>query len=154
MSLIEVEGTVTAIGQSQFDNDVTIYAYIDVTGSAGGKTHIEKVAVFNDIGAALALGVSGTFYVDRIFRGASAIRCQLWGLRTEKTAVIDSFDLRTRLILYKLLVGIPTILFFGLGLLYVAEAIYLLATRGDRKRFFLGGFDQSPFHAQSFASRI
>lgn len=51
MNLFEVEGTLSALGQSTFNNDVTIYAYATITDAAGRRTMIEKVAVCNDIGA-------------------------------------------------------------------------------------------------------
>ncbi|MCK1284730.1 hypothetical protein IVB41_12470 [Bradyrhizobium sp. 44] len=139
MSLFEIEGTVTAIGQSQFDNDMSIYAFIEVTDRNGLRTLIEKVGVFNDIGAVLAPGLSGHFYVDRIYRGSGALRCQLWGVRTDRLVVMDSKDLRNRIAMAKLLGGIPAIFVFGLGLIIIAEAIYLLATAGDRRQFFLSG---------------
>ena len=59
MNLFEVEGTVTALGQNVFDNNVMIYAYIALTDTAGRRTMIEKVAVCNDIGSVLAVGQSG-----------------------------------------------------------------------------------------------
>lgn len=59
---------VTALSQSVFDNDVTVYAYIGIEDGTGGRTLVEKVAVCNDIGSVLALGQRGRFYVDRLLR--------------------------------------------------------------------------------------
>jgi hypothetical protein len=45
-----------------------IYAYITITDASGQRTMIEKVAVCNDIGAVLAVGQSGRFYVEPIIQ--------------------------------------------------------------------------------------
>ena len=136
MSFFEVEGTISAIGQSQFDNDMSIYAFIEVTETTGDRTLIEKVAVFNDVGAVLALGVTGKFYVDRLYRANGRIRCQLWGVRSDRVAVLDRANLRHRAALVKFLMGIPAILVVGLGLILIADAIYLMCNDGDRSQFF------------------
>ncbi|MET4085589.1 hypothetical protein [Bradyrhizobium sp. S3.5.5] len=52
-------------------------AYLEITGPDGSRTLVEKVAVCNDVGSQLALGLSDLFYVDQIFRGSSQLRCEL-----------------------------------------------------------------------------
>lgn len=126
-----------------------LYAYIEITDRSGVRTMIEKVGVFNDVGAVLAKGLSGTFYVDRIYRGAGALRCQLWGVRTEQLAVMDSNDLRKRVALAQLLYGIPTTLVFGLGLFFIFQAIRVLVTAEDRQRFFYGNDGPPPLPVQA-----
>ncbi|MET4195069.1 hypothetical protein ABIB89_007699 [Bradyrhizobium sp. JR3.12] len=93
MNLFEVEGTVTALGQNVFDNNVMIYAYIAITDVSGRRTLIEKVAVCNDIGAVLELGQSRHFYLDRLFNSNNTLRCQLWGLRADGLAVVDRHNI-------------------------------------------------------------
>lgn len=138
MNLFELTGTVTALGQSSFDNDVAVYAWVEITDREGGRTMIEKVAVCNDVAAALSVGCSGSFYIDRLFSGASAIRCQLFGVRTDDVAVLDRVDLREKTGLIKVGLGILTLPIIGLGLLLLLPGIHLLwlSARHDRRQFF------------------
>jgi hypothetical protein len=133
-----LKGTVTAVGQSLFDNDLAVYAFIEIADFDGGRTVIEKVAVGNDIAAAFGLGCSGTFYIDRLFSGASAIRCQLFGVRTDHVAVLDRLDLRQRTGWVKVGLGILTLPVIGIGLLLLLPGIHLLvlSARHDRRQFF------------------
>jgi hypothetical protein len=146
MNLFELRGTVTALGQSAFDNDVVVYAYVEITDFEGGRTMIEKVAVGNDIGAVFGMGVSGSFYVDRLFRAQGALRCQLFGVKTDRIAVFDRLDLRKKAGLIKILLGILTLPVVGIGLLLLLPGIHLLAlsARHDRTRFFYGAAGVGP----------
>lgn len=144
MNLFEVQGTVTALGQSMFDNDVAVYAYITITDDADRRTVIEKAAVCNDVGSVLALGQSGTFYVDRLFTGRGAVRCQLWGLRCEGHAVIDRQNLRSQAATFKILWGIAALPLLGLGLIFIASGIRLMMGDNDRLRFFRGSANVFP----------
>jgi len=56
MSLFSIKGAVTAIGQSQFNNAITIYAYLEITEPSGRRVKIDQVAVCNDVAAAFRLG--------------------------------------------------------------------------------------------------
>jgi hypothetical protein len=138
MNLFKLTGTVTALGQSIFDNDVAVYAYVEITDREGGRTMIEKVAVCNDVAAAFGVGCSGSFYIDRLFTGASAIRCQLFGVRTDRVAVFDRVDLREKTGLIKVGLGILTLPIIGLGLLLLLPGIHLLwlSAQHDRRKFF------------------
>lgn len=139
MNLFELSGTVTALGQSIFDNDVAIYAYVEITDREGGRTMIEKVAVCNDVAAAFGMGCSGTFYVDRLFSNARQLRCQMFGIRTDRAVVLDRVDIRERAGLMKVVLGVLTLPFFGLGLFFLLPGVRLLwgAARHDRRQFFL-----------------
>src|SRR3954452_17808079 len=139
MSLFELHGTITSIGQSVFNNDGAVYAYVEISDAEGRRTLVEKVGVCNDVGSRLALGLSGRFYVDRFFRSGD-LRCQLWGLKTEHDVVIDATDLRVQVAVIKILKGIPAILVLGLGLILIASGIGLLVqcSRYDRRKFFFG----------------
>jgi hypothetical protein len=90
MSLFAIEGTLTALGQHEFDNLVVVYAYIEITKSTGERVLVEKVGVCGDVAARLRLGQQGEFFVDRIRQSAPVMRCQLWGLKEEGVATIDS----------------------------------------------------------------
>lgn len=140
MNLFELSGTVTALGQSVFDNDMVVYAFVEITDLEGARTMVEKVAVCNDIGAVFAMGVSGSFYIDRLFRASGPLRCQLFGVKTDRVAVVDRSDLRKKVGLIKILWGILTLPVIGLGLLMILPGIHLLAlsARHDRARFFYG----------------
>jgi hypothetical protein len=140
MNLHELKGTVTALGQSVFDNEVVIFAYVEITDPQGKRTMIEKVAVCNDVGAVFEAGVSGTFYVDRIFRMESRLRCQLFGIKTGTRSVFDRTDLRRKVAIMKILVGLLMLPVVGLGLLLLLPGIHLLglSVLHDRRRFFFG----------------
>jgi hypothetical protein len=139
MSLFQINGTVTAIGQSEFDNVVTLYAYLEVTEASGRRISIEKIAVCSDVAARLRMGVSGEFFVDRISRH-SGIRCQLWGIKADGVAVLDSRDLRKRIAALQLFWGLVLTPLAGVGLLLVVPALFRLAASGseDRSRMFYG----------------
>ncbi|MDF0498166.1 hypothetical protein [Bradyrhizobium yuanmingense] len=140
-----MDGTITAIGQSVFDNSGALYAYLEITGADGGRTLVEKVAVCNDVGSRLAVGLTGLFYVDR-FRRSGELRCQLFGLKTDRASVMDGTDLRVHIGVLQILKGIPAILVFGLGLIMIASGIGLLiqCARYDRRRFFFGSAVSPP----------
>jgi hypothetical protein len=140
MSLHAIKGTITAIGQSRFDNDVTIYAYLDITDPSGRRTRVEKVAVCNDVGSFLQLGLEGEFFVDRLFRYSQSFRCQLWALKTANHDIIDSKDLRKRLAGIRLLLGIGLLPEFGIGLLCIGSSLFHFANSiiESRQRMFYG----------------
>jgi hypothetical protein len=119
MSLFSISGTVTALGQSAFTNDLTIFAYLEITEASGRRVSIEKVAVCNDVMARLELGAAGEFFVDRIFRFSQSFRCQLFGIKTDGVAVLDRRDLRKRTIVAQLILGLALTPVFGIGLLLV-----------------------------------
>jgi hypothetical protein len=151
MSLFELDGTITAIGQSVFDNNGTVYAYLEITEPGGGRTLVEKVAVCNDVGSQLSLGLSGRFYVDRIFRESGPLRCQLWGLKTEHRTVVDRKNLRKQIGIAKVLYGILTIPVLGIGFILIVSGIRMLvlSQRYDRNRFFFGGAVPPPLPLQT-----
>jgi hypothetical protein len=150
MSLFELVGTITSIGQSVFNNDGAVYAYVEISDGEGRRTLVEKVGVCNDVGSRLALGLSGRFYVDRFFRSGS-LRCQLWGLKTDRDMVIDATDLRVRIAVIKILQGIPAILVLGLGLFFIGSGIGLLAqcARNNRRKFFFEGAMPPPLPVET-----
>ncbi|WP_316186592.1 MULTISPECIES: hypothetical protein [unclassified Bradyrhizobium] len=131
-----------------------IYAYITITDASGQRTMIEKVAVCNDIGAVLAVGQSGRFYVDRLFSGNGAFRCQLWGLRADGHVVIDRQDLRTTIGWWKIGYGILTLPVFGIGLLLISSGISLLTGDTDRQKLFRGRDSAFPPSLPTHAVRI
>jgi hypothetical protein len=140
MSLFSIQGTVTAAGQSQFDNALTIYAYLEITEASGRRVSIDKVAVCNDVSASLRLGQSGEIFIDRIFHYSKTYRCQLWGIKADGIATLDSIDIRKRVSSGQFLLGIMLISVFGLGLLIAAPALIRILTLSsvDRRKMFHG----------------
>jgi hypothetical protein len=140
MNLYEVKGTVTALGQNIFDNNVHVYAYVEVTDVEGRRTMIEKVAVANDVGAALGVGVSGRFYVDRLSRLGPTLRSQLWGVKTDRVFVFDRIDMRRQAAWALLIKGLLFLPVFGLGLILLPSGLNLLALSiiHGRRAFFYG----------------
>jgi hypothetical protein len=140
MSLSAISGTVTAVGHSVFTNDLTIFAYLEITEASGGRVSIEKVAVCNDVMARLELGTAGEFFVDRIFRFSQSFRCQLFGIKADGVAVLDRRDLRKRTIVAQLILGLALTPLFGIGLVLVipnlVKAVTLFTL--DRRATFCG----------------
>ena len=136
MSLFAIEGTLTALGQSEFDNLIVVYAYIEITKPTGERVMVEKVAVCDDVSARLRLGQEGEFFVDRIRKAASSVRCQLWGLKADGVATLDSKDMRQRISAAQLTRGILMLPLFGIGILMFIPALMMLASY--RRRLFYG----------------
>jgi hypothetical protein len=140
MSLFSIIGTVTAIGQSVFNNDLTIFAYVEITEATGRRVSIEKVAVCNDIMACLEIGAVGEFFVDRIFKFSKNFRCQMFGIKSNGVAVLDKRNLRTRTIIAQLIFGLALTPLFGVGLLLVVPSLFKAITfvTHDRHAKFYG----------------
>lgn len=142
MGLFSISGTVTAVGQSVFNNDIAIYAYIEITEASGRRVSVEKVAVCNDAASELQLGGAGEFFFDKIAVFDARFRCQLWGAKTDTAAVFDRRDIRKVFIGHNLLAGIVLLPLFGLGLLWLvpglASLFVVLSGEVDRKKLFYG----------------
>lgn len=142
MGIYAINGTITAIGQSQFTNDLTIYAYIEITEASGCRVTVEKVVACNEADAALQLGLFGEFFFDRIFLHGQPYRYQLWGLQTDSLAVFDRKNLRVRVTFAHIGFGLLLLPVFGLGLGYlvpgIVQLIVLLCGGADRERRFYG----------------
>jgi hypothetical protein len=137
--LFVVKGSVTGIGQSKYNTNAEVFAYIEVTEPSGRRVMIEKVVVSTDVGAAFEMGATGELFVDRVFRSGE-LRCQLWGIKTPDREILDRKNLRLDVSLVQLLYGIVTIPVLGLGLLIAVPAlIRLLGCVGEpRRRMFYG----------------
>lgn len=140
MSLSAISGTVTAVGQSVFTNDLTVFAYLEITEASGRRVSIEKVAVCNDVMARLELGATGEFFLDRIFRFSQSFRCQLFGIKTGGVAVLDRRDLRKRTIVAQLILCLALTPLFGIGLVLVVPNLLKAVTLFtlDRRATFYG----------------
>ena len=142
MSLFNIRGTVTAVGQSQFDNNLTIFAYLEVTEMSGRRILIDKVAVCNDTSSLLQLGGTGEFFFDKMFIYGRKFHCQLWGIKADNMAVLDRNDLRKMVMAHHILYGLFLLPFFGVGLFCLLPALASLMTTlsggVNRSRCFYG----------------
>jgi hypothetical protein len=137
--LFAVKGSVTNIGQSEFNNNAQNFAYVEISEPSGRRVMIEKVVVSNDVGAIFEMGVTGEFFVDRVFR-SGPIRCQLWGIKTHNRAILDRKNMRLQVSLVQLMWGLITIPVLGLGLLLAIPALVRLfgCVGGPRRQMFNG----------------
>jgi hypothetical protein len=142
MGLFSVNGTITAIGQSLFNNDLAIYAYLEITEASGRRLSVEKVAVCNDAASQLQLGSAGEFFFDRMYVHGGRFRCQLWGIKSDSMAVFDRRDARKFFIVHHILLGTVLLPFAGIGLFWLLPGLASLWTvlsgQADRKGLFYG----------------
>lgn len=142
MGLLSIKGTVTAIGQSQFDNNMAVYAYLEITEANGRRVMIDKVAVCNDTASVLQLGCVGEFYFDRMFIYGRRFFCQLWGIKGDDTVVIDRHHLRKMVAAHHVFVGLLMLPVGGFGLFWLLPALFsgltMLSGRVNRRRMFYG----------------
>jgi hypothetical protein len=142
MGLFSISGTVSGIGQSIFNNDIAIYAYIEITEASGRRISVEKVAACNDAGAQLQLDVTGEFFFDKMLVFDTRFRCQLWGVKSDSAAVFDRRNLRTLFIGHNLIAGVVLLPLAGLGLLWLVPGLASLCAvvsgEVDRKALFYG----------------
>lgn len=137
-----MKGTVTALGQSQFDNVVTIYAYIEITEASGRRIQIDKVAVANDAGTLLAMGSVGEFFFDKMFVYGRRYHYQLWGIKAENMVVMDRVDARKMVTIHHIIFGTLLLPIGGLGVFWLlpglGHLVTMLSGRVHRDRFFFG----------------
>ena len=142
MGLYSLNGTITRLGQSEFNNDVTIYAFIEITDSKGARTLIKKVAVAVDVQAAIGEGVAGQFYFDDVFVFGRRYLCQFWGVRTATHSIVDGANFRKMLAVFNLIWGILLTPLFGYGLpcliAGIGQSWSLLTGSADRDGCFRG----------------
>jgi hypothetical protein len=142
MSLLNLKGTITALGQSHFDNVVTIYAYIEITESSGRRILIDKVAVANDTAALLAMGSVGEFFFDRMFVYGRLYHYQLWGIKAENMAVIDRVDARKMVMIHHIIIGTLLLPIGGIGAFWLLPGLghlmTILSGRVNRDSLFYG----------------
>ena len=140
--LFNITGTVTALGQSEFDDHTTIYAYVEITESSGRRILIEKVAVANDTAALLATGSVGEFFFDKMFIYGRRYHYQLWAIKAENMAVIDRVDARKMVMLHHIALGTLLLPIGGIGAFWLlpglAHLMTILSGRVNRNALFYG----------------
>jgi len=153
MGLFSFAGTVVAIGQSEFDNHHTRYAFIEIVEPSGRRVIVQQVWVGNQAQAALNLGAKGEFFFDKFFAARKGFVSQLWGVKTSDGLV--SFDNNMRAVITFVHLGCGTVLlpFGGIGLVFLVFALpqllKLITMFGARRRTFYG---QDRAEAQRFGS--
>ena len=142
MGLFFLNGTISRLGQSEFNNDITIYAFIEIVDAAGARTLLKKVAVAVDVEAAIDQGVTGQFYFDEVFVFGRRYLSQFWGVRTATHSVIDGTNFRKMLAVANLFQGVLLTPLFGYGLpcliAGIGQAWSLIDGSADRDGFFRG----------------
>ena len=148
MGLYSLSGTISRIGQSEFDNDVVNYAFIEIVDAEGRRKLVKKVAVCVDVQAAIGEGVTGEFFFDAVFVFGRRYLCQFWAVRTAERSVVDGTNFRAILAPVNLIAGIILTPFFGYGLPRLIAGIgqlwSILTGSADRKRFFVEGQIAAP----------
>lgn len=137
--LFSVKGAVTNVGQSKYNNNAEVFAYVEVTEPSGRRVMIEKIVISNDVGSVFEAGIAGEFFVDRVFRSGE-VRCQLWGIKTHDREILDRKNFRLHASTAQLLYGIITIPVLGLGFILAVPALIRLlgCVNGPRRRMFYG----------------
>jgi len=142
MGLLNLKGTITALGQSQFDNVATIYAYIEITEASGRRILIDKAAVANDTAALLAMGSVGEFFFDQMFVYGRRYHYQLWGIKAENMAVIDRVDARKMVMIHHIIIGTLLLPIGGIGAFWLlpglGHLVTILSGRVNRDSLFYG----------------
>lgn len=140
MGLYLLRGTISQLGQCEFNNDLVIYAYIEIIDETGARTLVKKVAIAVDVQAVIEPGTHGAFFIDDVFVPGRNILCQLWGVSTEDREVIDHVNLRNILATANMFRGIIFTPVLGIGLPHLVAGIgqtwSLLNGTANRHRFF------------------
>lgn len=142
MSLFKISGTVAAIGQCEFDNHHTLYAFVEIVESTGRRVMVQQVAVGNQALATLNLGAKGEFYFDKFFVARKRFVSQLWGVKSSDGVVVFGKDMRVAVTFVHLAFGIVLLPVGGLGMVFLVFALpqlfKLIGMIGARKRMFYG----------------
>ncbi|MFT3940293.1 hypothetical protein [Rhodopseudomonas sp.] len=137
MGLYALNVTITQLGQCEVDNDLVVYAFIEIVDPEGARTLVKKVAVCVDVQAVIQPGSQGTFFIDGVFVVGRRILSQLWGVSTGEREVVDYANLRAMLAASNMVRGIVFTPILGLALPYLfGQTWSLLDGSGNRRRYF------------------
>lgn len=142
MGLFKVSGTIVAIGQSEFDNRSTLYAFLEIVEPNGCRVIVRNVGVLNQVASSIALGTNGEFFFDKFFVFGRPFVSQLWGTKTVDGLVAFDNDMRKHAMAFSFCIGMLTILALGIGFLFIAvgllQLLFVILMTGARKRMFYG----------------
>jgi hypothetical protein len=141
MSLITIEGTITAVGSSQFNVQGRFYAYIELTDQNGRRISLQKVFAMSQVDSYLGRGMTGAFYFDEMVIFPQGVK-QLWGIKCDNGEVcFDRTNIRFSAGARNILTGLILALFF-VGLLILAlglcQCFGSAGQMGRRERLFYG----------------
>lgn len=142
MGLFKVSGTIVAIGQSEFNNKGTLYAFLEILEPSGRRVIVRNVGVLNQVASSIAPGTNGEFFFDKFFVYGRPLVSQLWGAKTVDGLVTFDNDMRKQTMAFSFLIGTLTIPLLGIGLLFIAlgllQLLFVILKAGARKRLFYG----------------
>jgi len=142
MGLFKVSGTIAAIGQGEFNNHGTFYAFMEIREPGGRRVIVRNVGVLNQVASSIVLGANGEFFFDKLFVYGRPFISQLWGVKTVDGLVAFDNDMRKHAMAVSFLIGTLTIPLLGAGFLLIAlglfQLLYVILRAGARKRMFYG----------------
>lgn len=142
MGLFRVSGTIVAIGQSEFNNKGTLYAFIEILEPNGRRVIVCNVGMLNQVASSITLGTNGEFFFDKFFVYGRPFVSQLWGVKSAAGLVSFDNDMRKHAMGLSFLVGALTIPLLGVGFLFIAlgllQLLFVIIRAGARKRMFFG----------------
>lgn len=142
MGLFKVSGTIVAIGQSEFNNRGTLYAFIEILEPSGRRVIVRNVGLLNQVASSITLGTNGEFYFDKFFVYGRPFVSQLWGVKTADGLVAFDNDMRKHAMGLSFLIGTLAIPLLGVGFLFIAlgllQLLFVILRAGARKPMFYG----------------
>lgn len=128
-------GTVTALGQVEFNMLQATYAYIEVQRTDGRILRAENVVVLNEAATLLEIGVEGRFFFDSARLKAGTIR-QLFGIqRTDGRWAYDRMQVRVLAAIQNIVIGVLLLfVFVGIPILVMGLLQLLYSVGMDRLR--------------------
>ncbi|MBI2715682.1 MAG: hypothetical protein HYX37_14710 [Rhizobiales bacterium] len=142
MGVFNITGTIASIGQSEFNNRGTLYAFVEIIEPSGRRVLVQNVAVGNQVLPAINLGCKGEFFFDKLFVPGKPLISQMWGVKTPDGLVAFDHNMRKPQMILNLLVGILAAPILGLGIPFLIlglfQAVQLIVTTGTRQQMFYG----------------
>jgi hypothetical protein len=149
VGIYSITGTIRSIGQCEFTNWWTKYAFIEIVEPSRRRVLLQNVSVGNQVAPAIAAGVEGEFFIDRMFVLLSPKAKQLWGVKTNDGMVAYDRGIRMPITWFHLVLGLVLTPLFGLGLpillLGLVQLLKLIGMVGARQQMFYGD-DRSEAH--------
>jgi hypothetical protein len=130
MGLFSLKGTIISLGQSTFWPDGQIYSWIEIQDETGQRFNVSKVFATNAVLSLVDNDYTGEFFLEEI-KGKK----RLFGVKLNTgAAAYDELDARARVGGLLFLQGIPMLLVFGLGLIFMVQGLFYLFTSNNAAR--------------------
>lgn len=141
MGIFSVTGIIRSLGQSEFDNHGTRYAFVDIVEPSGKRVLVQNVFVGNQVLPIIDLGTEGEFFFDKMFVPGKPLTSQLWGVKTHDGLVAYDHNLRIGIAIVCLVFGTLFAL-IGVGIPFlivgIVQLIKVMGALGARQRLFYG----------------